>query len=748
MAGYCLAFFLLTAYLSPLYIPPNQLTVHRGSAILQPLPLVHPFGFLLKRLDLSSPRHNPRLVLFVPGHKGNVKQAISMTRFFEREGVEMEMHSVDFGEGAVAVSGDLARAEAEFVSQCLQYLAKERKGPITIITHSMGGVIVSLALALPSTPTARVSEVIALSTPFAVPPVATSLSLASVYRDMHRFWHSESAKSLLLLSFAGGIRDLTVPSPCADSGLLQAPHSLHFLTTQMQDLYLELDHLATVWGHEFFTQVAKALHVIVKNKGPSRTKELVAEQLRNRLGKALYAQAELEVLSTELREMEIVDVGSRAETVLEPGLRYRLQSFPALILSASQMPSIFALIDGDMAQMLPFTAQVEDQKLALLPSASSNTVYLEGNGQRVQQIAYIGPGVNWLAVAATGVTIARPNSNEFALKMQPGPSFASYRYPLHISILCESSQIKAVHAQCGNEEILKFNENDFTLYFNSHCPSGPSIYLLGFDSLHHYEIRLTIDWLAAMVVFARDFRMHVISTGMGWGLIEAAELPITWKASLAGLLLATVHTFSVDLRSIWQWDSMPAWTAPGVLELLYIALVGRSLHAVLMSMIAGLYRLAGLISPHTPLAVFQVWTVVAICGVYWWPWPVVAFSAILTLVYDSKAGERGRQGLQLPYLLFCTSLPELVGWLLVLIDHGVRLPLSFPEGYIVLSLLFSLLLHSVAPSQPARYLLVPAGVAILLCGFEFPYRANAVLAVILPLQALSGLWTGPKAKAA
>lgn len=738
MAGYCLAFFLLTAYLSPLFIPPNQLTVHRGSAILQPLPLSHPFGFLLKRLELSRPSHKPRLALFVPGHKGNVKQAISMTRFFDKESVELEMYSVDFGEGAVAVSGELARAEADFVSQCIQYLARERKGPITIIAHSMGGVVASLALAMPSTPTHRVSEVIALSTPFGSPPVATSLSLAEVYLDMHEFWTSERAKSLFLLSFAGGIRDLTVPSPSASSSLLHAPHSLHFLTTQMQDLHLELDHLAPVWGYEFFTQLTKALRIIVKDKGPRRTKELVTEQLQNSLGKVFYAQAVYEVLPTALKAMETLDIGSQPETVLQPGYRYRLQSFPALVLTASQLPSMYALLDGDMAQVLPCVSLIEGQTLAFFPSTSPS-VFLEGNGQLVQRITQIDHMLNWLTVATVGITIARPNTREFALHLLPGPSFSSYRYPLHISIFCESSQIKAVHAQCGTEEILKFNENDFTLYFNSFCPSGPSIYLLGFDSLHHYEVHITVNWLAAMVVFARDFRMHVISMAVGWGLIETAELPAAWKASIAALLLAALQTFGASLRAVWPWDSAPDMLCPDVIELLYIALVGRSLYSVLMSILSWLYRLGGLVSSYIPFAVFQVWTILALCGVYWLPWPIVTLSAFLSLLYDSKLGESRRKGLKLPHLLFITSLPEVVGWVLVLSDHGVLLPLSFPDGFIVLSLLLCLLVSSLVPSLPSPYLLIPAGICIVLCGFEFPYRANVVLAATTLLQVLFAL---------
>ena len=52
--------------------------------------------------------------IFVHGHKGNVKQAISMTVFFQKQNVDIDMFSIDFVEGAVALSSTLTYAEAEY----------------------------------------------------------------------------------------------------------------------------------------------------------------------------------------------------------------------------------------------------------------------------------------------------------------------------------------------------------------------------------------------------------------------------------------------------------------------------------------------------------------------------------------------------------------------------------------------------------------------------------------------------------
>jgi len=58
--------------------------------------------------------------IFLHGHKGNVKQAISMTTFFLKQDLDIDMFSIDFVEGAVAVSSTLTYAEAEYTVKCIK----------------------------------------------------------------------------------------------------------------------------------------------------------------------------------------------------------------------------------------------------------------------------------------------------------------------------------------------------------------------------------------------------------------------------------------------------------------------------------------------------------------------------------------------------------------------------------------------------------------------------------------------------
>ena len=736
MAGYCLAFFLLIAYLSPLYVPHNQLTVHRGSAILRPVPISHSFGFQLKELDWSGSGGKKRLALFVPGHKGDVKQAISMTRFFEREGVVWDVYSVDFGEGAVAISADLARAEAEFVSQCLQYIAQQRKGPITVIAHSMGGIVTSLALAMASTPTHRVTEVIALSTPFSVPPVATSLSISSLYRDVHLFWRSPQAHSLFLLSFSGGIRDLTVPSSTSNSACLSSPYSLHFQTTAIQDLYLELDHLATVWGLEFFTQLTKAMVIIGKDKGAERNVELVKEKLTNRLGKTLYYKPEYDFLPEKLPAKPTIDIDFQSEVVLKPEFRYRLQSFPVLILSNSDLPAIFSQISDDFVQIRPISTQIETSNIAILRDFP--IIYLESTheNQRIQPILCLFSDLNWLKTALFGA-VYHHKSSDFAVKLTPGRSFSSYRYPLHVSVSSEFSQIKAVHAKCSSEEIVKFNENDFTLYFNGNCEEGPEIYVLGFDGMHEYEVKLGVNWMGVLVTFTRDFRMNIITASIGWGLISLSELSTRYRVGVVGVTCAVVMLFGDRLRvSMWPWDLVTPAPALDVLELVYILLVGRSLSAVVLGMIACAYQVAGLLRVSIPVILQYLFPLLSLCTLYSYPYPTLLLTVLFRLIHDSNTGQIHRPGLLFPFILLISTLPETLGWILVLIDHKVPLPLTFPDGFIVISMLFALIFPA---NRTEKWVLIPSGVLILLCGYEFPYRANAILAFLCVFQSLFSL---------
>ena len=106
----------------------------------------------------------------------------------------MDMFSIDFLEGAVALSSTLTYAEAEYTVACIKRVRKlypDKK--IGIIAHSMGGVVASLAMTMAPDLAASVFFMMALSTPFEGHPLNCHISFPKIYDTIHEFWTTESS---------------------------------------------------------------------------------------------------------------------------------------------------------------------------------------------------------------------------------------------------------------------------------------------------------------------------------------------------------------------------------------------------------------------------------------------------------------------------------------------------------------------------------------------------------------------------
>lgn len=181
-----LIIFVLLIFLSSLYIPSNQLSVYKGSARLEKI-YIEDYKFTLAYLHTSQ-TSNPAFpaYLFIHGHKGDVTQAISMTKFFFNHGLDFNMYSIDFNQGAVGISYSLLKAEVKFTEACIKEIAKRHpSSKIVIIGHSFGGVVGSLALI--NNGEKYVKGMIALSTPFEAVPVNSDYNFIWEYHRMHNF---------------------------------------------------------------------------------------------------------------------------------------------------------------------------------------------------------------------------------------------------------------------------------------------------------------------------------------------------------------------------------------------------------------------------------------------------------------------------------------------------------------------------------------------------------------------------------
>ena len=101
-------------------------------------------------------------------------------------------------------------------------------------------------------------------------------------------------------------------------------------------------------------------------------------------------------------------------------------------------------------------------------------------------------------------------SENLATFIRTGSWFSQTRFPLRINVEGKG-RIRAVHAKCGHEEIVKYEENNFVLYFHESCENGPEIWIFGYDTEHEYMLNIKIDILGMLVCMSRDFRLHIFN---------------------------------------------------------------------------------------------------------------------------------------------------------------------------------------------------------------------------------------------
>lgn len=81
---------------------------------------------------------------------------------------------------------------------------------------------------------------------------------------MRDFWRRHP--EIVVLSISGGVRDLTVPPYYTNIREIRKENTFHIYTTGIKNLYLEADHLATVWGIEFFDRLCDVFPLLFERK--------------------------------------------------------------------------------------------------------------------------------------------------------------------------------------------------------------------------------------------------------------------------------------------------------------------------------------------------------------------------------------------------------------------------------------------------------------------------------------------------
>ena len=202
------------------------------------------------------------------------------------------MFSIDFTEGAVAISHTLTYAEAEYTVECIKAVQKifpDRK--IGLIAHSMGGIVASLALTMAPELTESIFFMMSLSTPYEGHPLNCHLAFPVIYETIHDFWMSPESQKMFTLSVTGGVRDLLVPPQYSNIEELKNKAAMHIYSTEIEGLHLEMDHLALLWGKQFFVQIAQVLKTLLPMRDPMAMREATELAISCKLGQALNLSA-------------------------------------------------------------------------------------------------------------------------------------------------------------------------------------------------------------------------------------------------------------------------------------------------------------------------------------------------------------------------------------------------------------------------------------------------------------------------
>lgn len=174
--------------------------------------------------------------------------------------------SADFNEDLSAVHAPTLEEQGTFLASLIprvlaeyQHLpAHRRPTQVTLLGHSMGGIVARLAVAVSNS--TSVDAIITMSTPHSQPPVAMASAMQSLYSRINAgaIPHQDGP---LLISICGGQSDTQIVSDaCAlSTSIIGEEDGFGVFTTSIPGVWTGVEHQAMVWCHQVRWRVARAL---------------------------------------------------------------------------------------------------------------------------------------------------------------------------------------------------------------------------------------------------------------------------------------------------------------------------------------------------------------------------------------------------------------------------------------------------------------------------------------------------------
>uniref|UniRef100_A0A8D2L2V6 GPI inositol-deacylase n=1 Tax=Varanus komodoensis TaxID=61221 RepID=A0A8D2L2V6_VARKO len=212
-------------------------------------------------------------VLFLPGNAGSYKQVRSFGSIALRkaEDIDYKYHfdvfSVNFNEELVALYGGSLQRQTRFVHECIKVILKLYKGQVfaprsvTVVGHSMGGLIARALLTLKNFKTELLNILVTQATPHIAPVMPLDQYLTDFYTAVNHNWiqKAQEIRNLTTLSVAGGFRDYQVRSGLAFLPKLDHQSSaLSVVSSAVPRVWASTDHLSVVWCKELILATVRA----------------------------------------------------------------------------------------------------------------------------------------------------------------------------------------------------------------------------------------------------------------------------------------------------------------------------------------------------------------------------------------------------------------------------------------------------------------------------------------------------------
>ncbi|KAJ3238437.1 GPI inositol deacylase [Chytriomyces hyalinus] len=178
---------------------------------------------------------------------------------------------LEMNEQFSALDAHLILQQAHSVNEALTFILKQqvqsKPHSAIIIAHSMGGVVARTAFTLPNHPAGSVETLITLATPHAIPPVSIERDMVALYENVNQFWRTAAAhwetspfKNLVVVSIAGGTRDLQIQSQYSElNSIVAGSRGFTVYSSAIPGVWMDLTHESILWCQTCVEAIVRAV---------------------------------------------------------------------------------------------------------------------------------------------------------------------------------------------------------------------------------------------------------------------------------------------------------------------------------------------------------------------------------------------------------------------------------------------------------------------------------------------------------